>query len=201
MKNKLGLSWAKLSSIWNWACCIALMLATTTYRLTQWACARSYPSYHPPPHLATPVTLAYSKIPKMTLPTSYPLTIYGIFQAGSLLSRVVGWLGGWVKLVIIRTKANSVRLDLPIGTELGKNHFYNGKWFSVCILSSISIMVFLLGYLWIYNTFSQILQHTEPQERATEKWKYCQALASPSKTWRSSLNSIVSLSGQPYVKV
>ena len=65
---------------------------------------------------ATPSYPCHQKLPTR-LSTSYLLTIYGQFQAASLLSLVGG--GGWV--VIIRNKANSVRLNLPTGTELGKN--------------------------------------------------------------------------------
>ena len=57
-------------------------------------------------------------LPKMTLLTSYQLAISVLFQAGPFPGR-----GGgrprprWEGLVIIRTKVNSARLDLPTGTE------------------------------------------------------------------------------------
>ena len=79
----------------------------------------NYPSYHPPSPLATPVTLTYPKIPKMTLPIIYQLSTAHLL---SILSWISTFLDGgrWVvKLVIIRTKANSVQLALPTLTELG----------------------------------------------------------------------------------
>ena len=57
----------------------------------------------PGTHLPT-FTPYYPKSPSQ-LSTSYQLTIYGLFQAGPLLSQV--------------DEANSVWLKLPIGTELG----------------------------------------------------------------------------------
>ena len=45
-----------------------------------------------------------------------------LFEAVLKLLRVGGWVGGWAGgwVLTIDNKANSVQLQLPTGTELGK---------------------------------------------------------------------------------
>ena len=72
-------------------------------------CYLKYILSYPVIHIKSGLRLTHPKYVCHTFP-SYLLTIYGQFQAASLLSRVGG--GGWGGgVVIIRIKANSVRLD------------------------------------------------------------------------------------------
>ena len=73
---------------------------------------------------AHPVT---SSITSRPYPIYLP-TIYSLFQAGSLLSRVGwGWVGGWVVLFRFKASLSSTGTWLPTGTELGnKSTFFTG---------------------------------------------------------------------------
>ena len=66
-------------------------------------------NYQPP--LATYTTLAYNKLPKITLINIYLLYTDHLGSIWSLISTFPGWWGGGV---IIKIKGNSVRLELSL---------------------------------------------------------------------------------------
>ena len=86
----------------------------------------------------------------------YLLTIYCLFQAGSLLS----WVGGWVGVVLFRFKASlsSTGTWLPTGTELGnKSTFFTGTlkvWENKVVLL-FSVLPYFLRYGRFMNFFGR----------------------------------------------